>query len=212
MSAFLVVLDADSTLLHDEVIELIAAEAGTEPLVASITARAMHGELDFVQSLRERVGTFAGLPESALVRVRARVTVTKGASELVTAVQAAGGAVGVVSGGFHEILDPIAAALGLDFLRANRLGVADGRLTGEVDGPIVDAVAKAASLVEWSERSGIPLSRTVAVGDGANDLQMMQEAALSVAFNAKPVVRERADVAVNRRDLSQVLPLLGLRG
>lgn len=210
MSRFLVVLDADSTLLHDEVIELIAAEAGSASLVAEVTERAMRGELDFAASLRERVATLAGLPVSALDTVRERVHVTDGAAELVRAVQAAGGRVGVVSGGFHEVLDPIAAALGLDYLRANRLGADDASLTGLVEGPIVDADGKAAALVEWAADAGIRLSQTVAVGDGANDLRMMAKAGLSVAFNAKPVVRAAADVVVDRRDLAQVLPLLGL--
>jgi len=209
---FLVVLDADSTLLHDEVIELIADHAGTTALVADITTRAMMGELDFVASLRERVATLAGLSTDAFAEVRSRLTVTAGVRELIDAVHAAGGKVGVVSGGFHEVLDPIASQLGIDFWRANRFEVADGRLTGRVDGAIVDALAKATALKEWADASGIPASRTIAVGDGANDLEMMAIAGLAVAFNAKPRVREQADVIVDRQDLSQLLPLLGLRG
>jgi phosphoserine phosphatase len=209
---FLVVLDADSTLLHDEVIELIADHAGTTALVADITTRAMMGELDFVASLRERVATLAGLSTDAFAEVRSRLTVTAGVRELIDAVHAAGGKVGVVSGGFHEVLDPIASQLGVDFWRANRFEVADGRLTGRVDGAIVDALAKATALKEWADASGIPASRTIAVGDGANDLEMMAIAGLAVAFNAKPRVREQADVIVDRQDLSQLLPLLGLRG
>ncbi|GAA4193863.1 hypothetical protein GCM10022288_28330 [Gryllotalpicola kribbensis] len=209
---FLVVLDADSTLLHDEVIELIADHAGTTALVADITTRAMMGELDFVASLRERVATLAGLSTDAFAEVRSRLTVTAGVRELIEAVHAAGGKVGVVSGGFHEVLDPIASQLGIDFWRANRFEVADGRLTGRVDGAIVDALAKATALKEWADASGIPASRTIAVGDGANDLEMMAIAGLAVAFNAKPRVREQADVIVDRQDLSQLLPLLGLRG
>jgi phosphoserine phosphatase len=209
---FLVVLDADSTLFHDEVIELLAEHAGAREAVAEITERAMRGELDFAASLRERVRSLAGLPVSEFDVVRERVTVTSGADELISGVHAAGGLVGVVSGGFHEVLDPFAAALGLDFWRANRLAVDDGRLTGEVDGTIIDARGKADALRGWALDAGIRQACTIAVGDGANDLDMMAIAALSVAFNAKPLVRATADVAIDRQDLSQVLPLLGLRG
>jgi phosphoserine phosphatase len=140
---FLVVLDADSTLIHDEVIELLAEEAGSHSEVADITKRAMRGELDFEASLRERVRTLAGLPVSVFERVGERIRVTDGVPELVSGVQAAGGRITVVSGGFHELLDPLGARLGLDHWRANRLRVADGVLTGDVDGPVVDAEAKA---------------------------------------------------------------------
>ncbi|HEY2555744.1 MAG TPA: phosphoserine phosphatase SerB [Diaminobutyricibacter sp.] len=208
---FLVVLDADSTLIHDEVIELLAEEAGSRTEVAEITDRAMRGELDFEQSLRERVKTLAGLPVDVFEHVGQRVRVTDGAAELVAGVQAAGGAVGVVSGGFHEVLDGLGHRLGLDHWRANRLEVADGVLTGGLVGAVVDAEAKAQALREWAAAAGIPLRRTVAVGDGANDLRMMAAAALSVAFNAKPRVRAEANVVIDRQDLSQVLGLLGLR-
>jgi phosphoserine phosphatase len=209
---FLVVLDADSTLLHDEVIELIADHAGTTALVADITTRAMRGELDFAASLKERVQTLAGLSTDALAEVRSRLTVTAGAHELIDAVHAAGGKVGVVSGGFHEVLDPLAAELGLDFWKANRFEVVAGRLSGRVEGTIVDALGKAEALKAWADAAGIRESRTIAVGDGANDLEMMAVAGLAVAFNAKPRVREQADVIVDVQDLSQLLPLLGLRG
>ena len=208
----LVVLDADSTLIREEAIELLADAAGSLELVAAVTERAMRGELDFAASLRERVATLAGLPVVEFERARARMTPTPGVLELIDAVHAAGGRVGVVSGGFHELLDPLVSRLRLDFCRANRLEVEGGRLTGRVDGAIVDAAAKAASLDEWASASGIPSHRTVAVGDGANDLEMLAHARLGVAFCAKPLVRERADVAIDRPDLSQVLPLLGLRG
>lgn len=209
---FLVVLDADSTLIENEVIELLAEEAGSLELVADVTERAMRGELDFAASLRERVATLAGLPDSVFATVSARIRPTRGVHELIAGVHAAGGRVGVVSGGFHELLDPIGAELGLDSWRANRLNSSSGALTGTVDGPIVDAAAKASALLEWAADAGIPASRTVAVGDGANDLLMMEAAGLSVAFNAKPAVRERADVACDRVDLADILPLLGLRG
>src|SRR5690606_23702650 len=153
-----------------------------------------------------------GVPLTALATVQQRVAVTPGVPGMVSAVQAAGGVVGVVSGGFHEIVDPIAAGLGLDLWRANRLAVADGQLTGSLVGPVIDAAAKAATLREWAEQHGIPLRQTVAVGDGANDLEMMAIAGLSVGFDAKAPVRDRADVILDERDLSQLLPLLALRG
>jgi len=205
---FLVLLDVDSTLIEDEVIELIAEHAGVREQVAAVTERAMRGELDFAASLRERVATLAGLPTGVIDEVRARVRVTRGVPELVAGVHERGGAIGVVSGGFHEVLDPLAERLGLDRWRANRLAVADGRLTGEVDGPIVDGAAKAAALREWAAEYDVPLARTIAVGDGANDLPMMAAAALGVAFDAKPRVRAEAELVLPDRDLSQLLALL----
>ncbi len=212
MSSFLVVLDVDSTLIENEVIEMLGDLAGCHAEVAGITERAMRGELDFAQSLRARVALLECLPDSCFTDVGARITVTDGVPEMIAAVQSAGGAVGVVSGGFHEVLDPLAERLGLDHWRANRLGVRDGRLTGEVSGPIVDPQSKADALNDWAKARDIPLSHTVAVGDGANDLRMMEVAGLSVAFHERPLVRENADLVMNVRDLSQLLPLLGLRG
>jgi phosphoserine phosphatase len=158
------------------------------------------------------VQTLAGLPVAVYERVGERIRVTDGVPELMAGVHAGGGRVGVVSGGFHEILDPLAARLGLDHWRANRLEVVDGLLTGGLVGAVIDADAKAAALTEWAAASGVPPRRTVAIGDGANDLRMMAAAGLSVAFNAKPRVRQEADLVIDRQDLSQVLPLLGLRG
>ncbi|WP_166872068.1 MULTISPECIES: phosphoserine phosphatase SerB [unclassified Salinibacterium] len=212
MAQFLVVLDVDSTLIENEVIELLAEEAGSLEQVAEITYRAMNGELDFEASLRARVATLAGLPVSVFQLAGERVAVTHGVPEMIAAVQAAGGRVGVVSGGFHEIVDPIAEALGLNYWRANRLEVVDGHLTGALSGPVVDAEAKADTLREWADDFGIPLSQTVAVGDGANDLRMMAITGLAVGFDAKAPVRDEADVIIDARDLSQLLPLLGLRG
>ncbi|GAA4683439.1 phosphoserine phosphatase SerB [Frondihabitans cladoniiphilus] len=212
MPRFLLVLDVDSTLIENEVIEMIADAAGSHDAVKAITDRAMAGEIDFAESLRERVATLEGLDVGALDSVRRDVVVTRGVPELVEGVHAAGGLVGVVSGGFHEILDPLAERLGLDFWHANRLEAVAGRLTGFVDGPIVDAAAKAEALREWARDARVDLAHTVAIGDGANDLAMMEVAALSVAFDAKPRVRAAADVAIATRDLAQVLPLLGLRG
>ncbi|MCU1480774.1 MAG: serB [Subtercola sp.] len=209
---FLVVLDVDSTLIENEVIEMLADCAGSLTEVAEITERAMSGELDFEQSLRARVATLAGLPTSCFAEVAAGIRVTQGVPELIAGLHTAGGRIGVVSGGFHELLDALAEDLELDHWHANRLEVADGRLTGNVRGPVVDAQAKADALVEWARVAGLPLAQTVAVGDGANDLRMMQSAGLSVAFNARPVVRQQAHLALDTRDLSQLLPLLGLRG
>ncbi|RFA13054.1 phosphoserine phosphatase SerB [Subtercola boreus] len=210
--SFLVVLDVDSTLIENEVIEMLAECAGSLTEVAHITERAMSGELDFQQSLRSRVSTLAGLSVTCFTDVAADIRVTQGVPELVAGLHRAGGFVGVVSGGFHELVDDVAVSLGLDHWRANRLEVVDGLLTGNVVGPVVDAEAKAQALVEWATASGIPLTRTVAVGDGANDLDMMRSAGLSVAFNARQVVRDAAHLAIDTRDLSQLLPLLGLRG
>jgi len=212
MARFLVILDVDSTLIENEVIELLADAAGTLPQVADITFRAMNGELDFEESLRARVATLAGLPVSVFADVAPLITVTAGVPEMVAAVQAVGSQVAVVSGGFHEVLDPVAEALGLDNWRANRLEVRDGVLTGELVGPIIDAKAKADTLREWAAEMEIPLSQTVAVGDGANDLEMMAITGLAVGFDAKAPVRDEAHVLIDVRDLSQLLPLLGLRG
>jgi phosphoserine phosphatase len=209
---FLVVLDADSTLIEDEVIELLADAAGSLTLVAEVTEQAMHGEIDFTESLRLRVQTLAGLSTDVFAEVGRLVRPTPGVQELIDGLHAHGSRVGVVSGGFHEVLDPLAAVFGLDHWRANRLEVADGRLTGGLVGPIIDAAAKAAALREWAALEGVALPQTVAVGDGANDLTMMRVAGLGIAFNAKPIVKAQADVAVDARDLSQVLPMLGLRG
>lgn len=200
----LVVLDADSTTLQDEVIELLAAEAGKREAVAHITEQAMRGEIDFVQSLQERVRALAGTPVSVFDSVAKNVRVTEGLNELVSFVHAQRGIIGVVSGGFHEVLDVVLPDHGIDIWVANRLVVIDGKLTGELYGPIIDAEAKAATLRHWSTLTGIPLERSFAVGDGANDLLMMEIAGTSVAFNAKPVVRERADVIVEGNNLSSI--------
>ena len=207
----LVVLDADSTLINDEVIELLADEAGTRDSVAEVTERAMRGEIDFAQSLRDRVATLTGLSPAALERVRARVTVTNGVPELIEAVHREGGQVCVVSGGFHEVLDPIAESLGIDLWLANRLERgADSTLTGAVVGDIVDARAKAVALQEWARAGDFTLADTVAIGDGANDLDMMSVAGMSIAFCAKPIVRERASHAIDTRDMRLAIDLIGL--
>ncbi|MET3768006.1 phosphoserine phosphatase [Marisediminicola sp. UYEF4] len=210
MAGFLVVLDVDSTLIENEVIELLADAAGSLAEVARITASAMNGELDFEESLRARVATLAGLPVSVFDEVAGLIRVTDGVPEMIRGVHAAGGRVGVVSGGFHELVDPIAERLGLDYWRANRLDIAGGLLTGGLSGAIVDAEAKAHTLREWADDFGVPLRQTMAVGDGANDLPMMAITGLSVGFDAKAPVRDEADILMDVRDLAQLLPLLGL--
>ncbi len=205
---FLVVLDADSTLIRNEVIELIADEAGRGAEVAAATEAAMRGEVDFATSLRSRVTALTGVPVAAFARVLARIEPTPGVRELIAEVHARGGLVGVVSGGFHEILDTIAPDLGVDLWRANRLTVSDGVLTGTVDGEIVDAAAKASSLREWAREAGVPTGLTFAIGDGANDLTMLAAAGLGLACNAKPAVRAQSDLVVGPVDLREVIPLL----
>ena len=198
--SLLVVLDVDSTLIQNEAIELLAAEAGSLELVTAVTERAMRGELDFAASLRERVATLAGLDTSVFERVGRLIEPTPGAIELIDAVHAVGGTVGVVSGGFHELLDPLQPKLGFDLWRANRLECEGDRLTGRLLGEIVDAETKAEMLRQWA--SECAATRTVAIGDGANDLRMMAEADLGIAFCAKPIVRESADVAIDERNLA----------
>lgn len=208
LARFLVVLDADSTLIRNEVIELIADEAGRGAEVAAATEAAMRGEIDFATSLRARVKELTGVPVASFARVRARIEPTPGVRELIAAVHERGGRVGVVSGGFHEILDSVAPELGVDVWRANRLVAAEGALTGVVEGDIVDAAAKEAALRAWAAEAGTPLARTIAIGDGANDLRMMAAAGLGVAFNAKPAVRAQADLVVGPVDLAEVVALL----
>jgi len=205
---FLVVLDADSTLIRNEVIELLADEAGRRAEVQAATEAAMRGEIDFAASLRSRVAALEGVPVSAFERVIARIEPTPGVRELTAAVHDRGGVVGVVSGGFHEILDSVAPDLGVDRWRANRLEIVDGVLTGRVDGDIVDGAAKATSLQEWAAELGVAPHATVAIGDGANDLAMMAVAGLGLAFNAKPAVREAASLVIGPQDLSEVIDLL----
>lgn len=206
----LVVMDVDSTLIQNEVIDLLAEEAGVGPQVQAITERAMRGELDFEQSLRERVALLAGLHVSALDRVRARVTLTPGARTLCRTLVRLGYRIGLVSGGFVEVVDPIARELGIEDVRANRLDIKDGLLTGSLVGPVVDRVGKRLAMEEFADAYGIPLSRTIAIGDGANDIDMLTHAGLGVAFNAKAATRAAADTTVNVPYLDSVLFLLGI--
>ncbi|MDQ4500992.1 phosphoserine phosphatase SerB [Sinomonas sp. ASV322] len=191
------IMDVDSTLIQQEVIELLAEHAGKRAEVAAVTEAAMRGELDFAQSLHARVETLAGLPVDVIDRVRDAVLLTPGAEDLVKAYHAAGHAVAVVSGGFNQILAPLAERLGLDYWRANELEIVDGRLTGRVVGDVVDRAVKEHSLRVWAAERGVPLEACVAVGDGANDLDMLGAAGLGVAFHAKPAVRAAADAAVD---------------
>ncbi len=206
----LVVMDVDSTLIQDEVIELLAAHAGHAEEVAGVTAAAMRGELDFRASLLARVALLEGLPESVLDDVRHEVRLAPGARTLVRTLHRLGFRIGIVSGGFTQITDALAADLGLDFAAANTLEVVDGRLTGRLVGPIVDRPGKAAALERFAAAAGVPISQTIAVGDGANDLDMLSRAGLGVAFNAKEVVRRAADTSVSVPYLDTVLYLLGI--
>ncbi len=205
----LVVMDVDSTLIQDEVIELLAAHAGREAEVAAVTEAAMRGEIDFAESLHRRVAALAGLPDTIFAEVRAAVRLTPGARTLVTTLRDLGFAVGLVSGGFIEVVGPLAAELGIAHVHANALEVVDGRLTGRVAGPVVDRAAKAVTLRRFAAEEGLPLSRTVAIGDGANDLDMLATAGLGIAFNAKPAVRASADTSLSFPQLDAVLYLLG---
>ncbi|MDX3238106.1 phosphoserine phosphatase SerB [Streptomyces sp. ME03-5709C] len=206
----LVVMDVDSTVIQDEVIELFAAHAGCEDQVAEVTAAAMRGELDFAQSLHARVALLKGLDESVVDKVRQEVRLTAGARTLIRTLKRLGYQVGVVSGGFTQVTDDLKERLGLDFAAANTLEIADGKLTGRVTGEIVDRAGKARLLRRFAAEAAVPLSQTVAIGDGANDLDMLNAAGLGVAFNAKPVVMRAADAAVNVPFLDTVLYLLGI--
>lgn len=208
MTKFLVVFDVDSTLIEDEAIELLADYAGTRPQVAEITERAMRGELDFAQSLKERVATLAGLNESVLHEVAAALRPTQGAKALVEAIRERGGKSAAVSGGFIQLLGPVKEKIGFDLSHANTLEIVDGKLSGKVTGEIVDRNVKARMLQTWAKELKLELSQTIAVGDGANDLGMMEIAGLSIAFDAKPIVREKARVSLNQRDLAQIISLL----
>jgi len=207
----LVQLDVDSTFIQQEAIELLAAKAGALEQVAAITSSAMRGEIDFEESLRARVALLKGLPSSAIDQVREEITLTDGAAELVEALHAEGHSVALVSGGFLNIIEPMIKSLSIRYYRANELEIRDGVLTGGLIGSIVDRAGKATALREFAELSAVSLENTVAIGDGANDLDMMAIAGLSIAFNAKPVVAQAADLSINEPSLKSVLHLIGLR-
>jgi phosphoserine phosphatase len=206
----LIVMDVDSTLIQEEVIDLLAARAGCADEVAKITESAMRGELDFAASLRERAALLAGLDASVLDAVRASLRLTPGARTLIRTLKRLGYKCGIVSGGFTAVIEPLAASLGIDYVAANTLEVADGKLTGRVLEPIIDREGKTAALSRFARTAGVPLSQTVAVGDGANDLGMIAAAGLGIAFNAKPMVRDAADTALSVPYLDTVLYLLGI--
>ena len=203
----LVVLDVDSTLINEEGLDLLAERAGSDiaAAVSSITDEAMAGHLDFADSLVKRVSLLEGQPATLLDDVAQQLTLTEGAMALIDAVHRAGGIVGAVSGGFHELVDPLAERIGLDHWLANRFEISGGMLTGRIVGDIVDAPAKAAFLTHWADHYNIPQRQTIAVGDGANDVAMFQAAGVSVSFCGKPVANEQATVCLDQRDLSRVL-------
>ena len=204
----LLVMDVDSTLIDEEVIDELGEAAGSGEEIAKVTERAMRGELEFCDALRARVALLEGLPVSVFDTVHDKLHFTKGALELIDTLHAHGWKVGVVSGGFHEVVDKLAAEGHIDYWIANRLEVADGRLTGKVLGEIVCKTVKLHALRKWAKQLDIPMSQTVAVGDGANDIPMIQAASLGIAFCAKPTTQLAADEAINDRDLMHVLDYL----
>ncbi len=206
----LVQLDVDSTFIQQEAIELLAAKAGVLEQVAAITASAMRGELDFEQSLRARVGLLKGLSESAIAEVQMEISLTDGAQNLVETLHGEGHSVSLVSGGFIDIIEPLIKAISIKYYKANKLEIVEGVLTGGLIGPVVDRAAKAEALREFAKASAVSIENTVAIGDGANDLDMMAAAGLSIAFNAKPIVVEAADLAINEPSLRSVIALIGV--
>jgi len=206
----LIVMDVDSTLVQGEVIELLADRAGHGEQVAALTAAAMAGELDFEQSLRRRVALLEGLDAGVLEEVRAHLRLTPGARTLLRTLRRLGYVTAVVSGGFSQVIDALVGELGIDYAAANTLEVVDGRLTGRLTGPVIDRAGKARALERFAAVAGVPISQTVAVGDGANDLDMLTRAGLGVAFNAKPLVARAADTAVSVPYLDVILFLLGI--
>ena len=206
----LVLMDVDSTLIAQEVIELLGAKAGVQTQVKEITDRAMAGEIDFEASLRERVALLKGLPESVIEEVRQEISLTPGAKTLVSTLQKLGHTVAVVSGGFINVIEPLLTSLNIALYRANNLEIVDGLLTGQVQGPVIDRAAKATALKDFAKQEGVDLEQTVAIGDGANDLDMIALAGLGIAFNAKPAVRAAADSALSAPYLDSVLYLLGI--
>lgn len=206
----LIVMDVDSTLVQDEAIELLAEELGCADKVREITVRAMEGELDFAESLQERVQLLAGCPVEVLERVRGRLRLTPGAPVLARTLRRLGFTTAIVSGGFRQIVDPIRKQLGLDFAVANELEIIDGRVTGRLVGDIIDRAGKADALRSLARTAGVPMNQTVAVGDGANDLDMLGAAGLGIAFNAKPILRAAAHTTVTVPYLDAILFLLGI--
>ena len=206
----LVVMDVDSTLIQQEVIELLGAKAGVQSEIAKITEAAMRGELDFEASLRARVALLKGLPVSVLEDVQSEITLTPGARTLVRTLKKLGHHIALVSGGFEPVIAPLASELGIDHMRANNLEVADGKLTGELVGPVIDRAGKATALRDFAAEHNVGLDQTIAIGDGANDLDMIAIAGMGIAFNAKPAVKAAADSSVSAPYLDSVLYLMGI--
>lgn len=206
----LLLLDVDSTLIQEEVIELLANKAGAGAEVARVTAAAMSGQLEFTAALDARVKLLAGLPETVLAEVRKEITLTAGARELILALQKLGHQVGIVSGGFIDVIEPLAKELHIDFIRANKLEIIDQKLTGRLEGTVIDRAGKAQALRDFANIAGVDIAETVAIGDGANDLDMLNIAGIGIAFNAKPILRSVADISLNSPHLDCALYLMGL--
>lgn len=203
-------MDMDSTLINEEGIDLLAHYAGIGEEVTAMTSAAMAGERDFYSALTDRVSLFDGMPEDLLNRVRSSLSLTPGALQLIEKLREENWLIGVVSGGFHEIIDEFLEPLSLDFIKANRFEIANGKFTGKVIPPMIGPNEKVATLIDYASRFSIPLNRCVAIGDGANDRQMVQEAGIGIAFCAKPALREVAKHVIDHRDLSLVLEIIGL--
>jgi phosphoserine phosphatase len=209
--SILVVMDVDSTLIQQEVIELLADYAGVMPEVKTITEQAMSGELEFKQSLERRVGLLEGLSDDIFQWLKPQIELTPGVQELITAVHGLGGKIGAVSGGFSQVLEPLANEIGLDYWMANSLEVLDGKLTGCLVGPVIDAEAKATALRSWATESGIAIEKTIAIGDGANDIPMLKCAGYAVAFRPKPILKQYADLVIEENSLASLIGKLGSR-
>jgi phosphoserine phosphatase len=204
-------MDVDSTLIQQEVIELLADYAGVMPEVKTITEQAMSGELDFKQSLERRVGLLEGLSDEIFQWLKPQIELTPGVQELIAAVHGLGGKIGAVSGGFSQVLEPLANEIGLDYWMANSLEVLDGKLTGCLVGPVIDAEAKATALRSWATESGISIEKTIAIGDGANDIPMLKCAGYAVAFRPKPILKQYADLVIEENSLASLIGKLDSR-
>ena len=211
MNKYLVVLDVDSTLIEQEVIELLAERVGLRAEVKKLTDQAMSGEIDFGEALLQRVGLLKGLTAQVFQELLAEIRVTDGVPELIKAVHKSGGLVGAISGGFSQVLEPLAEKLDLDFFKANTLEMLDGVMTGKILGDIVDADMKARTLLQWAGESGFDVSNTVAVGDGANDNQMLKASGFAVAFRPKEILRDHADLVIEGDSLEPLISVLELR-
>jgi phosphoserine phosphatase len=204
-------MDVDSTLIQQEIIELLADYAGVMPEVREITEQAMSGNLDFRQSLERRVGLLEGLSDEIFQWLKPQIELTPGVQELIAAVHRLDGKIGAVSGGFSQVLEPLANEIGLDYWMANSLEVRDAKLTGSLVGSVIDAEAKATALKSWATESGISLEQTIAIGDGANDIPMLKCAGYAVAFRPKPVLRQYADLVIEENSLISLIEILGSR-